>query len=156
LTVCLHLKMEFRSCARGREWCSILHYHWWTASIKPRLLFSHSGLVSWGLPFLQFNKTCVHCQNLVTHRCHPSLYTRSPMNSYIINRTKPNKNQSPVDISHWLLKEFHKKRTPISQSYSKGHWPLVSFLRNWYMPQSHQHLKGSKLMKHINVSNMMG
>jgi len=32
----------------------IFHYHWWTASIKPRLLFSHSGLVSWGLPFLQF------------------------------------------------------------------------------------------------------
>jgi len=30
------------------------HYHWWTASIKPRLLFSHSDLVSWGLPFLQF------------------------------------------------------------------------------------------------------
>ena len=24
------------------------------ASIKPRLLFSHSDLVSWGLPFLQF------------------------------------------------------------------------------------------------------
>ena len=32
----------------------IFHYHWWTASIKPRLLFSHSGIVSWGLPFLQF------------------------------------------------------------------------------------------------------
>ena len=54
-TVCFYLKMEFRSCARGRQWCSIFHYHWWTASIKPRLLFSHSGLVSWGLPFLQFN-----------------------------------------------------------------------------------------------------
>jgi len=24
----------------GRQWCGILHYHWWTASIKPRLLFS--------------------------------------------------------------------------------------------------------------------
>jgi len=47
--------MEFRSCARGRQWCSTLHYHWWTASIKPRLLFSHSGLVSWGLPFFSFN-----------------------------------------------------------------------------------------------------
>jgi len=54
LYVCLHLKMEFRSCARGRQWCGIFHYHWWTASIKPRLLFSHSGLVSWGLLFLQF------------------------------------------------------------------------------------------------------
>jgi len=56
LYVCLHLKMEFRSCARGRQWCGIFHYHWWTASIKPRLLYSYSGLVSWGLPFLQFNK----------------------------------------------------------------------------------------------------
>jgi len=54
LYVCLHLKMEFLSCIRGRQWCDIFHYHWWTASIKPRLLFSHSGLVSWGLPFLQF------------------------------------------------------------------------------------------------------
>jgi len=55
LYVCLHLKIEFRSCARGRQWCAIFYCHRWTASIKPRLLFSHSGLVSWGLPFLQFN-----------------------------------------------------------------------------------------------------
>ena len=33
------------------------YYRWWTALIKPRLLFSHSELVSWGLPFLQFNST---------------------------------------------------------------------------------------------------
>jgi len=64
LYVCLHFKMEFHSCARGRQWCGIFHYHWWTASIKPRLLFSHSGLVSWGLPFLQFN-TC----NYVPTKC---------------------------------------------------------------------------------------
>ena len=24
---CLHLKMEFCSCARGRQWCGIIHYH---------------------------------------------------------------------------------------------------------------------------------
>ena len=35
----------------------IFHYYWWTASVGPRLLFSHSGLISWGLPFLQFNTT---------------------------------------------------------------------------------------------------
>jgi len=46
---CLHLKMEFCSCARGRQWCGIIHYHWWTASIKPRLLFSRAGYASWGL-----------------------------------------------------------------------------------------------------------
>jgi len=34
--------MEFRSCARGRQWCGIIHYLWWTASIKPRLLFSRA------------------------------------------------------------------------------------------------------------------
>jgi len=22
---CLHLTMEFRSCARGRQWCGIIH-----------------------------------------------------------------------------------------------------------------------------------
>jgi len=31
---CLHLKMEFRSCARGCQWCGIIHYQWWTASIS--------------------------------------------------------------------------------------------------------------------------
>jgi len=46
---CLHLKMEFRSCTRGRQWCGIIHYYWWTTSIKPRLLFSRAGNASWGL-----------------------------------------------------------------------------------------------------------
>ena len=41
--------MEFRSCARGRQWCGIIYYYWWTASIKPRLLFSRAGYASWGL-----------------------------------------------------------------------------------------------------------
>jgi len=43
---CLHLKMEFRSCARGRQWCGIIHYYWRTASIKPRLRFSRAGYAS--------------------------------------------------------------------------------------------------------------
>ena len=46
---CSHLKMEFCSCARGRQWCGIIQYHWWTASIKPRLLFYRAGYASWGL-----------------------------------------------------------------------------------------------------------
>jgi len=41
--------MEFRLCARGRQWCSINHNHWWTASIKPRLLFSRAGYASLGI-----------------------------------------------------------------------------------------------------------
>jgi len=32
-----------------RQWCGTNHYHWWTASIKPRLLFSRAGYASWGL-----------------------------------------------------------------------------------------------------------
>ena len=42
------------SCARGHQWCGIIHYYWWTASIKPRLLFSRAGYASWGLSFDQF------------------------------------------------------------------------------------------------------
>jgi len=45
----LHLKIEFRSCATGRQWCGIIHYYWLTASIKPRLLFSCANYASWGL-----------------------------------------------------------------------------------------------------------
>jgi len=32
-------RSSFKS-ACGRQWCDIYHYHWWTALIKPRLLFS--------------------------------------------------------------------------------------------------------------------
>jgi len=46
---CLHLKMEFRSFTRGRQWCGIIHFYWWIASIKPRLLFSRAGYAYWGL-----------------------------------------------------------------------------------------------------------
>jgi len=56
LTVCLFTFENGVPLMRwGRKWCAIFYYHRWTALIKPRLLFSHSGLVSWGLPFLQFN-----------------------------------------------------------------------------------------------------
>ena len=27
ITVIVELKMEFRSCARGRQWCGIIHYY---------------------------------------------------------------------------------------------------------------------------------
>jgi len=62
---CLHSKMEFRSCAREHQWCGIIHYYWWTASIKPRLLFSRAGYASWELSLLsvllifeEFSLTC--------------------------------------------------------------------------------------------------
>jgi len=35
----------------------IIHNYWWTASIKPRLLFSRACYASWGLPFHQLNIT---------------------------------------------------------------------------------------------------
>jgi len=31
------------------QWCGVIHYHWWTALIKPRMLFSRAGYASWGL-----------------------------------------------------------------------------------------------------------
>ena len=73
-------KMESESCTVAESsaeggvsfsvWCGIFHYHWWTASIKPRLLFSHSGNVSWGLPFLQFIITMVNdVDGIVDHTC---------------------------------------------------------------------------------------
>jgi len=34
---------------QGRQLCGIFHYHSWTASSNPRLLFSHAGFASWGL-----------------------------------------------------------------------------------------------------------
>jgi len=46
---CLHLKIEFRSCARGRQWCGIFHYDWWTALIKRGFYFPHADYASWGL-----------------------------------------------------------------------------------------------------------
>jgi len=46
---CLHLKMEFRSCTRGRQWCGVMLNYWWTASIKPMLLFSRAGYAFWWL-----------------------------------------------------------------------------------------------------------
>ena len=36
----LLLKIEFRLWARVCQRCGIFHYHWWTALIKSRLLFS--------------------------------------------------------------------------------------------------------------------
>jgi len=36
----LGLKIEFRSCARERQWSGIFHFHLWTVPIKPKLLFS--------------------------------------------------------------------------------------------------------------------
>jgi len=59
--------MEFCSCARGRQWCGIIHYHWWTASMKPRLLFSRASYASWGLSlssvyfFFMFSPSVYFC-----------------------------------------------------------------------------------------------
>jgi len=51
-------KKEIRSCARGRQWCGICLYLWWTASIKPRLLLMNGYFPMWvmlpeGFPFHQ-------------------------------------------------------------------------------------------------------
>jgi len=49
LVCCWHLKIGLRSCVYGRHWCCIFYCHWWTTSIKPRLVFSHALDASWGI-----------------------------------------------------------------------------------------------------------
>ena len=73
---CLHLKMEFRSCVRGHQWCGIIHYYWWTASINSRLLFSRAGFASWGFPFHQFK------QNL--EEINKGIYISACFNNFLV------------------------------------------------------------------------
>jgi len=61
--------VEFCSCARGRQWCGIIYYYWWTASIKPGLLFSRAGYASWGLSLSSVYYNPVHCPCFI--KCTP-------------------------------------------------------------------------------------
>jgi len=53
IVCCLHLKIEFRSSARGRQWCGIFYHYWWTASIKPSCCFPMQTVFPGGFPFHQ-------------------------------------------------------------------------------------------------------
>jgi len=44
LNCMVYLKIEFRSCARGLQWCGIFYNHWWTALKSPP--YSHTILLS--------------------------------------------------------------------------------------------------------------
>jgi len=47
----------------GRQWCGIFHYHSWTGSIEPRLLFSYAdfSIFSWvSFPFTKINLLWLH------------------------------------------------------------------------------------------------
>jgi len=44
-----HFKIEFRTYARLRQWCTIFLNQLLTASIKPKLLFAHADVLSWGV-----------------------------------------------------------------------------------------------------------
>jgi len=58
IVCCLHLKIVFRSCPRGRQWWGIFHYRWWTAAIKQKLLFSPcKGCFCRTLPFTHIKIT---------------------------------------------------------------------------------------------------
>jgi len=109
-------KIEFRLCARGRQWGGIIHFHWWTASIKPKLLFSHSGFVSWGLPFLQFNITYIVLQLVLSAcvaavKCRPVLY----IVSYFL-----------VFGDHWLYVCLHLKMEFRSCARGRHSLPLLN------------------------------
>ena len=47
-------------CAMRHQWSGIFHFHPWSDSIKPRLLFSHAGYASWGLSLfsVEFDPKC--------------------------------------------------------------------------------------------------
>jgi len=41
---------------QGRQWCNMFHYHWWLASIKPRMLFFSCRICFLRAnPFLKWN-----------------------------------------------------------------------------------------------------
>ena len=58
----VYISKEFCSWAMGRQWSGIFHYHWWTSSITPRLLFSPRRLsFVWIFPFPQNNYAINTC-----------------------------------------------------------------------------------------------
>jgi len=78
---CLHFKMEFRSCSRVRQWCGIIHYYWWKASIKPRLLFSRAGYAFWGLSL-----SSVYVKHL-TPICNPVVNKSVCVQTHVLSTT---------------------------------------------------------------------
>jgi len=81
---CLHVRKEFRSCDRGRQWCGILHYHWWTSSIKPMqdmlpvvfpfhlfnwTYFPYSAILARPLPCLPFSSYFYQMRHLEVVQC---------------------------------------------------------------------------------------
>ena len=49
IVLMLTFDYRVRLMRQGPQWCGIFNYYWWTATIKPRLLFSHAGHASWRL-----------------------------------------------------------------------------------------------------------
>jgi len=124
---CLHLKMEFCSCARGRQWCGIIHYHWWTASIKPRLLFSRAGYASWGLSLSSVSLLtsfllCVSLNNVVVF-----VYTSKSVCRGSANKNKP----QPLNLltSRWLNGHVMSSKTSHRVHVYQG-WHLSATCNN--------------------------
>ena len=91
--------MEFRSCARGRQWCGICHYHWWTASIKPRLLFFVQAMLPEGFPFHSWYVTAVWRQT----QYHPDRWR-------------------PFDAKHNATQTDDGRLTPNTEQYHQDKW----------------------------------
>jgi len=104
--------MEFCSCARGRQWCGIIHYYWWTASIKPRLRFSRAGYASWGLSLSSvFFITSCSLWALVLNRLSRSTHCRilvQPEASCIKGLVLSSKNSSIDNATrHHTIRQDH-------------------------------------------------
>ena len=69
---------------QGRQWCGIIHYYWWTASIKLQLLFSRAGYASWGLSLSSFYYYCElywHLRCFLRRMCNFRAVRRQNQNS---------------------------------------------------------------------------
>ena len=71
--VSIVLKNEFHLCARGCLLCGIFYYHRWTASVKPRLLYSQCKLMKlsfllFSFPRLNYNRTYTILQKIIFHK----------------------------------------------------------------------------------------
>ena len=113
IVCCLHLKIEFRSCAKGRQWCGIFHYHWWTASIKPRLLFFPCRLCFlMDFPFISLsysNIQHVNKMNIWTHFVDGSI-CRLFVDMHIHWRQKCNTSQRMPKMTARLITKQSRPR----------------------------------------------
>jgi len=120
--------MEFCSCARGRQWCGIIHYYWWTASIKPRLLFSRAGYASWGLSLSSVYYCCFLRHQADFGSIWP--YTYQSWLIQIIQTVSTNTAVLNIYFSNRSLLE-NKNHTSMHKTYVGQIWSRIADSTTW-------------------------